>query len=232
MKAIVLFSGGLDSSVILAQAIEKGRSCIGIFFDYGQRHRVELESAKAIAKHYNIPLRILTLPKMTFAQSSLVYSLDVDKDHNILEKAAHEIPSSYVPARNLLFLSFAAGQAELEDAEEIYFGANAVDGPAYPDCQPEFFAHLQNTISCATKQSAEGRSPSIICPVLHMKKEEIVQEAMRLDVPIHLTWTCYDPGISKQPCELCLSCRQRAIGFQEANTPDPLITHLHNHLQR
>lgn len=211
MRALVLLSGGLDSTTCLAIAKSQNRECHTISFNYGQRHLIELESAKKIAAHYQVSHQIITIDNQAFASSALVYGADVPKNRDLHDQ---KIPSTYVPARNTLFLSYALGLAEVLGSDEIYFGANALDHEPYPDCRPTFFTAMQNISNCATKKGSEGNPTQLITPLLHLDKVAIVQLAKKLDAPIHLTFSCYDPTPSGTPCTTCDACTLRLAAFK------------------
>lgn len=214
-KAIVLMSGGLDSTVILAAALQDNRSCLALSFDYGQRHLVELEAAKKIAAHYLVEHRIISIDPQTFkmAGSSLVSKGEVGKDRTALQMQNGKIPSTYVPARNTLFIAYAIGQAEIWGAEEIHLGPNKLDKIPYPDCRPEFIQAFQQVANLATKQAAEGHPPKLVTPLLFMDKREIVQWGRKLNAPLEMSFSCYDP-VGTVPCERCDACLLRAEGFR------------------
>lgn len=213
MRAIVLLSGGLDSTVVLAKAIEAGRECIGIGFDYGQRHKIELEAAQAIADHYGIEFRIIKIdPSVLRDRSALTSQEFLPENRKISEIEHNGIPITYVPGRNTLFLSFAHSLAESLDASEIYFGANVMDHNAYPDCRPAYFEAFNNLFLVASKRAVEGKAPVIVLPLLHMSKKEIVAEGRRLKAPIEQTFSCYNPR-SDQPCGICDACVLRMDAF-------------------
>ncbi len=211
MKAVVLFSGGLDSTVLLAQALQDcGGDCVALSFDYGQRHIVELEAAKNIAQHYDVPHRIVKLDAEAFSASSLVdRAVAVPKGPETLSEG---IPNTYVPARNTIFLSYALGLAEVLDADAIYFGANANDNAGYADCRPEFFKTFQALANVATKQAVEGCGPKMITPLLHLDKADIVRLGRELEAPLEMSWSCYDPQGS-DPCGRCSACQLREHGL-------------------
>lgn len=216
MKAVVLVSGGIDSAVALALALEKGRECLAISFDYSQRHRAELGHAKRIAQYFGVFHKIILLDKSAFGNSSLVDGSDVAKDRELGEIAAKGIPNTYVPARNTLFLAFAAAQAELFDAKEIYAGPNLLDQNPYPDCRPAFYQAFQEVLNLATKQAVEGRPPKLITPLIAMDKIGIVREAKRLKVPLEMTFSCYDPSPEGNACARCDACRIREDAIRKA----------------
>ncbi len=208
MKAIILFSGGLDSTVVLAMALSDKKDCMALSFDYGQRHRIEIEHAKKIAEHYRIPHKIITIDPDCFENTALVNDIELPTHRTKEEIAKDGIPSTYVPARNTLFLAFAAGQAEIHNAQEIHCGPNFLDQNPYPDCRPEFYQAFQCVVNIATRQSANGAPPKIITPLISWDKKRIVEKAKTLNVPISLTFSCYDPkGI--HPCEVCDACMLR-----------------------
>lgn len=208
MKAIILFSGGLDSSVVLAMAKAKKRECIALSFDYGQSHRIELEHAKEIAAHYQVTHRIINIDPDCFKKTALVNDVEAPKNRTPEEISRGGIPSTYVPARNTLFLAYAAGQAEVYEADEIYCGPNFLDRNPYPDCRPEFYTSFQSVLLSATKQAAEGNPPKLITPLIDWDKKRIVEEARKLNVPIEKTFSCYTPH-GKSPCGVCDACTLR-----------------------
>lgn len=220
MKAVVLLSGGLDSTVLLAHAISEGRECHALSFDYGQRHRIELESAKAIAKHFSIDHSIITIDPNAFGNSSLVSEIAVPKNRSA-EEMGKGIPNTYVPARNTLFLSYATGKAELIGADEIYIGANAMDRTGYPDCRPEFLAAFQSLLNLSTKQAVEGHAPQLQFPLAELDKTAIISLGDDLQAPLHLSLSCYDPENDGTHCGECDACVLRRQGFLKAAVSDP-----------
>lgn len=215
MKAIVLLSGGLDSAVILARVCAEAKSCTAISFDYGQRHRIELEYAKKIAEYYQVSHEIIPIDPLIFqGASSLTSNMVPQKDKSFEEILLQKTPSTYVPARNTLFLAFALVKAEIYQAQEIYFGANAMDYGSYPDCRPLYFEALQELFNQATKQSIDYQPPRVIIPWLHSTKEQIIQEGIRLGVPFEYTSSCYDPTLSGHPCQCCDACTLRNKAFK------------------
>jgi 7-cyano-7-deazaguanine synthase len=204
MRAIILLSGGADSTVLLSHILHNGRNPLAITFDYGQRHKIEIERAKLISEHYKIPQKIITIDSATFS-SAKGYSL-VD-----LEQEVH-IENTYVPARNTLFLAYATAFAEIFDAEEIYIGVNICDRTGYPDTRPEFLDAFQQVLAHATKQSEKGTPPKICAPFQNMTKEEIVALGFDLRAPLELSWSCYDPE-GQNPCGECDACRLRKHAF-------------------
>jgi 7-cyano-7-deazaguanine synthase len=220
-KAIILLSGGIDSAVILATALKNGRQCFTISFDYSQRHRLELRAAQSIARHYNVPYNLIKIDPTAFSKSSLTTQNSVPKNRTTQEIATGSIPSTYVPGRNTLFLAYAMGQAESADADEIYYGPNANDYAAYPDCRPEFVQAFQSVLNVATKQASEGRPPKLIAPLINLTKKDIVKMGQELKVPMELTLTCYDPTSLGHHCGLCDSCVIRRSAFSDLGMTDP-----------
>ncbi len=212
-RAIVLLSGGLDSATTFYLAKKKGFECFCLIFDYGQRHRREIGSAKKIAKEANCKYQIL---KINFPWKG---SALLDKRINI-PKRDNGIPSTYVPARNIIFLSFALSYAEARGASAIYIGAHSQDYSGYPDCRPEFFSAFNKVISCGTKSGVEKRKIELKTPLINKTKASIIRLGIRLGVPFELTWSCYRGG--RGPCGKCDSCYFRAKGFHEARLRDPL----------
>lgn len=206
-KAIVLLSGGLDSTTTLYYALDKGYDCQALIFDYGQRHRREIKSAKTVARHTKVPFHVLRI-KLPWKGSSLL-----DKAKKVPTKGVGKvIPSTYVPGRNIIFLSFALSFAESHDAEAIFIGAHTVDYSGYPDCRPEFFRAFQQVINKGTKVSDRVK---IIAPLLKMNKAQIIKLGRKLGAPLDQTWSCYQGGV--KPCGVCDSCRIRERGLQGAN---------------
>ena len=224
-KAVVILSGGLDSTTCMGIARAAGYELYPITFDYGQRHRIELECARQIARYYGTENRhkIVALPFLReFGGSALT-----DDAIPVPPAAGSEdggagggIPVTYVPGRNLLFLSIAASYAETIGAEAVYIGVNALDYSGYPDCRPEFIRKAEETIALATKTGAEGRPIRIETPLVMWSKAEIIREGVRLGVPYHLTTSCYNGG--EKACGVCDSCRLRLKGFAEAGFADPI----------
>ncbi len=216
MRAIILFSGGLDSTLLLAMAIKQGRECITLSFDYGQRHCCELKAAKEIASYYNVEHRIIKISPEAFGRSSLVTDLMPLTNRTKEEMATNGIPNTYVPARNTLFLAYAMGQAELLNAEEIYFGCNLLDRNPYVDCRPEYLQAIQGVMNLATQQAVEGKAPTLVTPLINWDKERIAKEALAIGVPIEKTWSCYAPTDQLLPCGVCDACvlRREALENQ------------------
>jgi len=220
-KAVVLLSGGLDSSTALAWAVRKqGWECHSIAFDYGQRHRIELEASARVAASMGVAdHRILHVNLSEIGGSALTSAIAVPKDQETVDG----IPITYVPARNLIFLSIATAFAERIDALRLVIGANIVDYSGYPDCRPEFFESFCKTAQLGTKVGAEGQSFKIEAPLIHLKKSGIISLGLSLGVDYALTHSCYDPFADGRPCGHCDSCRFRRQGFAELGKDDPLI---------
>src|ERR1700685_1968098 len=221
-KAVVLLSGGLDSTTTLAIAQEQWFRPYALSFRYGQRHEVELEAASRVAKGAGVEQHtIVDIDLRSFGGSALTSDIDVPKGRNP-EEMSTGIPITYVPARNTIFLSFALAWAEVLEANDICIGVNALDYSGYPDCRPEFIQAFEHMSNLATKAGVEGRTRiRIRTPLIHLSKGEIVKLAQELNVPLALTHSCYDPTPAGRPCGACDSCLLRAKGFREAGIADP-----------
>jgi len=216
MKAIVLLSGGLDSMVALGIAVKKKRDCLCISIDYGQRHIIELTAARKIAEFFRVPHKIFKVDPQTFSDSVLIGNGGkVPKNRSQQEMIEGGIPSTYVPARNTLFLAYALGQAEIWNAKEIYVGFNALDAYGYPDCRPAFVQAFQNLINVATKQSVTGQPPQLIVPLIEWDKHEIVRQGRLLNLPLKMSFSCYDPTQEGNACLECDACRLRQAALKE-----------------
>jgi 7-cyano-7-deazaguanine synthase len=214
-KAICLISGGLDSCVTAFIAKKQGYDLYALSFRYGQRHTKELACAKNIAKAAGVKNHIIfNVDLSKFGGSSLLSSSSRLIHHHSLKNIGKTIPSTYVPARNTVFLSLALSYAEAIGAEAIFIGANAVDYSGYPDCRPEFIKAYQHLAQLATKRGVEGKPIRIEAPLLHLTKSEIIKTGMKLKAPLHKTWSCYRG--EKKACGRCDSCLLRLKGFQEA----------------
>src|SRR5579875_1814036 len=224
-RAICLLSGGLDSTTCLAIAKQEGFACYCLSFDYGQRHRIELDAAARVARLLGAEEhRTAIIDLRLFGGSALTSNIEVPKNRGEREMSSG-IPSTYVPARNTIFLSFALAYAEVVQANAIFIGVNAIDYSGYPDCRPEFIAAFERMANLATKAGVEGLTQlSIHTPLLHMTKADIVRQAADLNVDLALTHSCYDPDETGRPCGRCDSCLLREKGFQEAGLPDPLLS--------
>jgi 7-cyano-7-deazaguanine synthase len=222
MNAVCLLSGGLDSSTCLAEARRDGFDCYALSFDYGQRHHAELEAARKVARALGArDHRIAKIDLRVFGKSALTDEIPVPKGRD--EAAMNrEIPVTYVPARNTIFLSFALAWAEVLEANDIYIGVNALDYSGYPDCRPEFIEAFEHLSNLATRVGVEGRTTMRIrTPLIELSKADIVRRAIELNVPLDLTHSCYDPDAAGRPCGACDSCLLRAKGFREAGMADP-----------
>ncbi len=224
MRAVCLLSGGLDSATCLALARRDGFECYALSFDYGQRHRIELEcAAKVSARLGASGHRILRFDLREFGQSALTSDIPVPKGRSADQMGA-EIPVTYVPARNTIFLSFALAWAEVLEASDIFIGVNALDYSGYPDCRPEFIDAFMRMANLATKAAVEGRTRiRIHTPLLRLSKAAIVKLAAEVGLDFSLTHSCYDPDAGGRPCRACDSCVLRRKGFEEAGIVDPLV---------
>ena len=217
--AVVLLSGGLDSTTVAAMAKAAGYRLLALTIDYNQRHRIELTHAAKVATALGAERHIvLPLDLRGFGGSALTADINVPKSG-----VAPGIPVTYVPARNTIFLSVALGWAEAAGARDVFIGVNALDYSGYPDCRPEFIAAFEAMANTATKAGVEGAQFRIHTPLAAMTKADIVAAAAAVDAPLWLTWSCYDPAPSGRPCGECDSCRLRAKGFAEAGVPDPAL---------
>ena len=215
-KAVVLLSGGLDSMVSAGLAQEAGYSLSALTIDYNQRHRIELDAARRIAAHLGVRRHvILPLDLRAFGGSALTDDIPVPKDG-----VGSDIPVTYVPARNLVFLSLTLAWAEAIGARDIFIGVNALDYSGYPDCRPEFIAAFADLANLATKAGAEGERFAIHAPLQFLGKTEIAREAVRLGFDPGMSWSCYDPQPDGSACGLCDSCRLRREGFAKAGIAD------------
>ena len=222
-KAVVLLSGGLDSFVAAALAREAGLELYALTIDYNQRHRVELESAKAIAASLGVTRHVvLPLDLTAFGGSALTADIAVPKD-GVGASGEGGIPITYVPARNTIFLSLTLGFAEVVGARDIFIGVNALDYSGYPDCRAEFIEAFAAMAALATKAGVEGAPVRINTPLQFMTKADIAKEDARLGLDAGLSWSCYDPTPDGKHCGQCDSCRLRAKGFAEAELPDPTV---------
>jgi 7-cyano-7-deazaguanine synthase len=218
-EAVVLLSGGLDSMVSAGLALERGFTLNALTIDYNQRHRRELDSARQIAAALEVKRHvILPLDLSQFGGSALTADIDVPK-----AGLGGDIPVTYVPARNLVFLSLTLAWAEAIGARDIFIGVNALDYSGYPDCRPEFIASFAETARLATKAGAQGSPFTIHAPLQFMGKAEIAREAARLGLDAGMSWSCYDPQPDGSACGLCDSCRLRRAGFDDAGLRDPTV---------
>jgi 7-cyano-7-deazaguanine synthase len=223
-KAVCLLSGGLDSSTCLALARRDGFDCYALSFDYGQRHRIELDCAARVAASLGASEhRVVSFDLRQFGGSALTSDIAVPKGRSGADMN-QDIPITYVPARNTIFLSFALAWAEILEAADIFIGVNALDYSGYPDCRPEFTAAFERMANLATKAAVEGRTRTVIhTPLIRLTKAGIVTLAAELGLDFRLTHSCYDPDASGRPCGACDSCLLRQKGFEEAGIVDPLL---------
>lgn len=223
MNAVCLLSGGLDSATCLGVARREGFDCYALSFDYGQRHRIELEAAARVAKQLGArEHRIARIDLRAFGGSALTADIDVPK-HNNVEELSTGIPITYVPARNTIFLSYALAWAEVLGASDIFIGVNAIDYSGYPDCRPEFIAAFEAMANLATKTGVEGKTRlQIHTPLAKLDKAGIVKLGAQVSVDFSQTHSCYDPDANGRPCGRCDSCLLRLKGFREAGFTDPL----------
>ena len=223
--AIVLSSGGLDSTTCLAIAKQAGYAPLySLSFDYGQRHRFELEAARRVAAHFGVAEhRVIRIDLRQFGRSALTDDIAVPKDRDEAKMAA-DIPITYVPARNTIFLSYALAWAEVLDVRNIFIGVNAIDYSGYPDCRPEFIAAFEQMANLATKMTVAGGPPlAIHTPLIHLTKAQIIRRGVELGVDYAMTHSCYDPDEQGRACGRCDSCVLRKKGFAEAGVKDSTI---------
>jgi 7-cyano-7-deazaguanine synthase len=220
--AVVLLSGGLDSTTALAIALAQGYATYALSFDYGQRHKIEIEAARRVAKSLGAKEhRVVKIDNTLFAGSALTDDVDVPKSRSEKEISAG-IPITYVPARNTIFLAHALAWAEMIPAGHIFIGVNAIDYSGYPDCRPEFIAMFEMLANLGTKVGVEGLRFQVHAPLIKMSKAEIVRKAQELHVDLALTHSCYDPAPDGRACGKCDSCQLRRKGFSEAGAIDPI----------
>ena len=220
-RAVVLLSGGLDSTTVLAIALSKGREVLALTVDYGQRHRKEVDAAKRVVKHFRLrDHRILKVDLRPIGGSALTDARVEVPTGRTTEEMQTGIPATYVPARNTILLGLGLGLAESTDADELYIAANAIDYSNYPDCRPEFYDAFREVARLGTRRGVEGRPIHVHTPLIRMTKADIVRTGAKLGVPFGLTWSCYR-GRAKA-CGVCDSCQLRRKGFREAGIEDPL----------
>ncbi|HLQ42034.1 MAG TPA: 7-cyano-7-deazaguanine synthase QueC [Thermoplasmata archaeon] len=219
--AVVLVSGGMDSATALVMTIKEGNRVIALTFDYGQRHRRELDAAARVAKHFRVAdHRIVAIDLSAIGGSALTDERIRVPEQRRIEEIGRGIPITYVPARNTIFLSYAMGLAEATAAKAIVIAANQVDYSGYPDCRPEFYEAFQEVARLGTRRGVEGDVIEIRTPLIRMSKADIVRKGEELGVPWELTWSCYLGGV--KACGVCDSCQLRLKGFREAGVKDPL----------
>lgn len=222
MKAVILLSGGLDSATVLAIARSEGFECHALTVNYGQRHKVELEAAQRVAQALGVAGHTtIDIPLTAWGGSALTADIDVPLDRD--ESQMTDIPVTYVPARNTVFLSFALGYAEVIGATDIFVGVNAVDYSGYPDCRPEFVAAFQHLANVATKAGVEGQRFTIHAPLIQMTKSEIIEKGQTLGVDYGLTHSCYAPDAAGRACGRCDSCQIRRAAFERLGQRDPVL---------
>ncbi|RKG85875.1 7-cyano-7-deazaguanine synthase QueC [Corallococcus terminator] len=220
-RAVVLLSGGLDSTTCLAMAKADGFEPVCLSIAYGQRHAVELDRARKVAQAMGVrDVRVVTVDLRQVGGSALTDDIPVPKDRSD-EDMSHDVPVTYVPARNALFLSLALGLAEVVGATDLYIGVNAVDYSGYPDCRPEFIRSFETMAQLATKAGVEGARFQVHAPLSGLTKAQIIQAGVKLGVDYGMTHSCYDPDAQGRACGRCDSCLLRSKGFQEAGVPDP-----------
>ena len=220
-KAVVLVSGGLDSATVLAIAQSAGYDCYAVSFDYGQRHSAELNAARRVASEAGVTEhRIVAIDLSQFGGSALTdETIDVPAANQ--EQVGSEIPITYVPARNTIFLSYALAVAEVNQSKDIFIGVNALDYSGYPDCRPEYIETFEKLGNLATRAGVEEGGLSVHTPLIHLTKAEIIQEGIKLGVDYGMTISCYDPDATGRACGHCDSCQLRKKGFQDAGVDDP-----------
>lgn len=223
-KAVVLLSGGLDSTTMIAIAKQQGYKIYALSFRYGQRHQTEVRAAEKIAKLYGVDKHtIIDIDLRRFGGSSLTADIEVAKGREI-EQMVQKIPLTYVPARNTIFLSYALAWAEVLGAKDIFIGVNTVDYSGYPDCRPEFIKSFEVMANLATRAGVEGHAPLCIrTPLIELSKAQIITQGLQLGVDYAHTTSCYDPKNNGMPCQRCDACQLRAKGFHDAGVSDPLL---------
>jgi 7-cyano-7-deazaguanine synthase len=217
-SAIVLLSGGLDSATTLFYALNQRYQVHALIFDYGQRHDKEIKCAVAVARAARCPYEVVKISLPWKGSALLDKKMKVPHQRKL---DAKDIPVTYVPARNIIFLSFAASYAEAIGAQKIFIGANAIDYSGYPDCRPDFFAAYSKVLEKGLKTGVEGHKIKVETPLIRLSKTAIIRLGIKLKVPYELTWSCYEGG--RRPCGECDSCRLRAKGFMDAGLKDPLM---------
>ena len=222
MRAVILLSGGLDSYTAAAIAKSEGFSLNALTVAYGQRHARELDAARAVARALGVERHVeVGVDLRAIGGSSLTSDAGVPRDRDV--NTTTDIPSTYVPARNTVFLALALGWAEVLDARDIFIGVNALDYSGYPDCRPEFIRAFESVAAVATRAGVEGARFRVHAPLIHLTKADIIRRGAALGLDYGLTHSCYDPGPSGAPCGRCDSCQLRAKGFAEAGLPDPVL---------
>ena len=221
-RAVVLLSGGLDSTTSAAIARSQGFTLYALTFDYGQRHRIEIDRAVSVARHLEVAQHVVVpVDLRRFGGSALTSDIDVPKARSLAE-IGHGIPVTYVPARNTIFLSFALAWAEVLEARDLFIGVNVLDASGYPDCRAEYIAAYERMANLATKAGAEGKRLKIHTPLIAMTKADIIRAGRALGVDYALTTSCYDPAPDGTACGACDACLLRLKGFRESVTRDPI----------
>lgn len=224
-NAVVLLSGGLDSSTVAAIARGRGFKVYALTFSYGQRHSLEIKRAGQVAERIGAQRHVVfEMDSSVFGGSALTDEIPVPKNRSAAEMSAADIPVTYVPARNIIFLSIAAAFAESVGASDIFIGVNAIDYSGYPDCRPDFIEAFSKALRLGTKSGVEGRGMTIHTPLISLTKGEIITLGLEVGVDYSITSSCYDPEADGRPCLRCDSCLLRAKGFAEAGRDDPLLT--------
>lgn len=218
-RAVVLFSGGLDSTTVLAKAVSEGYECYTLSFDYGQRHSAELKAAHKVSQSLGSKEHKVVRLNLNDIGGSALTDISID----VPTESSEGIPVTYVPARNTIFLSIALGWAEVLKADAIFIGVNAVDYSGYPDCRPDFIAAFEAMANLATKIGVEGKSIKIQCPLINLSKAEIIQMGIALGVDYSISVSCYQADENGKACGRCDSCRLRKEGFQKAGISDPTL---------
>jgi len=223
-RAIILLSGGLDSTTCLAMAKQQGFACYALSFRYGQRHTLELQAAQRVAQQGQVEEHVIAdIDLRLFGGSALTDELEVPKDRP-LEQMEESVPITYVPARNTIFLSFALAWAEVLECSDIFIGVNALDYSGYPDCRPEFIESFEKMARLATRAGTELEQPlNIHTPLMKLSKAEIIEAGMKLGVDYSITTSCYDPQANGQPCGACDACQLRNRGFAQLGLTDPCL---------
>ncbi|HWZ27388.1 MAG TPA: 7-cyano-7-deazaguanine synthase QueC [Gemmatimonadales bacterium] len=219
-KAVVLLSGGMDSATTLAIARSEGFECLALSFAYGQRHALELEAARALARRFGARQETVTIDLRAMGGSALTADIAVPKDRS-LQDMGKDVPVTYVPARNTIFLSFALGWAEVTGARDIFLGVNALDYSGYPDCRPEYIAAFQRMANLGTRAGAGGQGFTVHTPLIALTKKEIIARGLELGVDFGMTVSCYDPAPGPVACGHCDACLLRLKAFAEVGTKDP-----------
>lgn len=220
-RAVILLSGGLDSATVLALARQQGYQMYAMSFQYGQRHVHELDCARSLAAHFGVTAhRVVTIDLAVFGGSALTGTTAVPKDRDV--EQGSDIPVTYVPARNTIFLSFGLAWAEVLGARDLFIGVNALDYSGYPDCRPAYLEAYQRMANLATRRAVEGESLTLHAPLLHCSKADIIRQGLALGVDYAQTSSCYDPGSLGEPCGHCDACQLRQRGFAQLGLCDPL----------